>query len=498
MKVRIPENINLSALITEHQITFSGFKLEKVYLVLSAIRDNMVKLNRKTFKHKRKGKPFYVPLRSDILIYYLGTEYYKNIISWMIKAGLIECDGVYGRRITSLGYKLADKYLRARFTTIEIKDKVLLKKSHRHLLATDDQQEPSETVQGLVARFNGNRLTVDADAAKEYIEGLYIKDEAKANRNTKNRDFELTKAAQKRNNYLLLVDYLVNEQYPYIQDKQGRLHTVLTRMPKVLRGYIRIDSQTPVQVDMSNSQLFFTLYLLNLGNYNRVGMEKTNQFIWYGCTTSRSSVYNTIKSSVFFKHGPQIPKPALVFAYEASQGLIYSRMVTALENNQVFPKSMNALRRRKWVKDSLLRQVYAEPESKKGTFSTRKGIMEVVKHQKLYLGNKGLLWDAFCKRYEMVAKVYAFIRKDGYKMLARVLQRIESHAIIECVCKRILNEYPYVPIYTIHDCLVTVPQHIDLVEGIMKEEIRIFVGEEPSVARTSWIEHLPEPEIQVA
>jgi hypothetical protein len=490
VKVRIPENLDVPALILEYPITFSGFKLEKVYLVLSAIRDNMVKLSKKTFKHKRKYKPFFVPLRSDILIYYLGTEYYKDIIKWMITAGIIECDGIYGKGITSLGYKIADKYLAAEYITVEVKDKTLGKKSHKHLLSPDSERQLSETVLGLVARFNSNRLTIDAEGALKRIEGIYSKEKAKAILNTKGRDFELLKAAQKRNNFKLLVDYLANGEYPFSQDDNGRLHTVLTRLPKVLRGYVRIDNQAPVQVDMSNSQLFFTIYLLNQDNYNRAGKEKTNQFIWYGCTTASFSVYDTIMSSVCWKNGPQIPKPLLLFAYEAGGGLIYSKMVSALDRQEVFPK-FTVAKKRKWVKDALLRQIYAEPESLKCRFSTRKSIMEVSKHRTLYKGKKGLLWQAFCQRYEMVTSVYALIRKDGYRMLSRVLQRIESHAIIECACKRILEQYPMVPLYTIHDCLVTSPEYVDLVQDIMLEEIALFIGYRPTVARTSWDEYLP-------
>ncbi len=39
--------------------------------------------------------------------------------------------------------------------------------------------------------------------------------------------------------------------------------------------------------------------------------------------------------------------------------------------------------------------------------------------------------------------------------IARVLQSIEAHLILDLVCGNLLRSMPHMPLYTIHDCIVT-------------------------------------------
>ena len=100
-------------------------------------------------------------------------------------------------------------------------------------------------------------------------------------------------------------------------------------------------------------------------------------------------------------------------------------------------------------------------------------------------------WDAtpktcFKNQYPEVYKVFAAIKRKNSSALARLLQRIESHIMIETVVKRLYEERPECPIYTIHDSVATTMENVQFIEAIVKEEFRSAIGVEPKLDIKQW------------
>lgn len=58
---------------------------------------------------------------------------------------------------------------------------------------------------------------------------------------------------------------------------------------------------------------------------------------------------------------------------------------------------------------------------------------------------------------------------------AMFTQKLEAYFLLDNVCKRISEEYPHVPLYTVHDSIMTTKDYVGLVKEIMEEEsIRLF------------------------
>ena len=53
---------------------------------------------------------------------------------------------------------------------------------------------------------------------------------------------------------------------------------------------------------------------------------------------------------------------------------------------------------------------------------------------------------------------------------AYLTQRIEARFVLDICCKRISEEYLHVPIFTIHDSILTTPEYEELVQSVMVEE----------------------------
>jgi hypothetical protein len=86
-------------------------------------------------------------------------------------------------------------------------------------------------------------------------------------------------------------------------------------------------------------------------------------------------------------------------------------------------------------------------------------------------------------------RTYRFIRekkKWGYKFLSVELQRQESNLVLDLTCTRLMEEYPEIPLWTIHDSIITTAEHIDLVEQILREECALWYGAEPNLKREYW------------
>ena len=59
------------------------------------------------------------------------------------------------------------------------------------------------------------------------------------------------------------------------------------------------------------------------------------------------------------------------------------------------------------------------------------------------------------------------LKKDDYRHLPRLMQRVEADYIIHRVCGSLMRDYPNVPVLTVHDCIVTTAENVPLVKALM-------------------------------
>jgi hypothetical protein len=85
-----------------------------------------------------------------------------------------------------------------------------------------------------------------------------------------------------------------------------------------------------------------------------------------------------------------------------------------------------------------------------------------------------------------VYNILSIIKKQGKELLSILLQRIESHLILHVITKRLAREYPPMPLFTIHDCIVTTAGTQHIVQQIMKEELERAIGSAPSLRIEKW------------
>jgi len=72
---------------------------------------------------------------------------------------------------------------------------------------------------------------------------------------------------------------------------------------------------------------------------------------------------------------------------------------------------------------------------------------------------------------------------DDVAPIAYITQEIESDFVLGIVCSRIVEQYPDIPIYTIHDAIYTTNEFADNVHDIILEEAKAFYGVDISVKK---------------
>ncbi|NEM99327.1 hypothetical protein [Pontibacter burrus] len=83
--------------------------------------------------------------------------------------------------------------------------------------------------------------------------------------------------------------------------------------------------------------------------------------------------------------------------------------------------------------------------------------------------------------FPSVYRHFTLFKRQDKSILARLLQSIESWLILEQISERLSNEYPDVPIFTVHDSILTTEGNEELVKLIMEEEIEKYLGLKPTL-----------------
>ncbi len=505
----MPENLDLDRLL-EIVPPFKAFHKDKIHYVCHAIYNVSLKLKSETLTYPGKQEKYYVPLNSRVLGYYITTNSCKDILRWMVAAGIIESDGDFTPGFLSIGYRFTPLYRDRMYRRVDVTSKALLNKKP-YTPKGDNVVKSSSAVKKLFKWFKG--LRIDEKAARATIERLYMEEMARNKKRKKHKraDFA-SRAENNRRCANKIVDFIVGgckEKLPH-QDVAGRrLHSVITMIPKYLRCYLSYKGQALCQTDISNSQLFCSIYLFNPENWKKNKLSGSGM-VWKGLgipsisSIVSNSKHNTImyltSNSFVDENQSQKAFQDYRFSYLILQNGIYAHLIDKMESiNGFFKAGIDDRAKRRKVKRLLLAQMFANENwssnawIKKGlgsktTITVENNAKTMTRHKMLYSGKNALLWKAFIEEFPRVYGLFKHIKANSYDNLARVLQRIESTAVLEYACKLISDKLPHVPIFPLHDCLVTTLEYLHEVDELFKEGVMSFVGCRPITSTTEWSE----------
>ena len=374
---------------------------------------------------------------------------YKKYMDHLQQHGFIQTDMKYIPGEKSRGYRLS-KYTGHKATVKRIPIDYLPMIKHKAMELNEQQEEHAKSRKQYphLTRWFNNLLRIDREGAIEETERLFPEQTGAIRGKRKGKPSDWAR----RYKAIQAINKFDNQDFYYsIDDNVGRFHSNLTNIKKELRNYITYNGQRLVNVDIKNSQPLFSTLLFSKDFYS----EKSELINIFNIPTVLPLLSTT-------KHSYS---SIIIMLVKTLENTDYKDINLYLEmvNSGAF-----------YEKISKLMYPAAATFDKK---AMKLMILIIFFSTNRYMGQPGAKPKRdFKEHFPTVYKIFKTIKVRNHTALAHILQRIESMVMIQKVADRISKEKPELPIFTIHDSVVTTVGNEDYVSALIQEEVSRLTG----------------------
>lgn len=381
---------------------------------------------------------------------------YKLYLDHLVKHRFIRTDMKYIPGKKSRGYRLNNnRYYEATVKKVPVTDFVMRRKLSKEIREDESIKTTTQQSYPFLTKWFNHLLEIDAEKAIRKVEEIYPKQTGpiRGTKRGKASDWE------KRYKAVRALNKLANHEFYYkVDDSVGRFHSNLTNLKKEIRNYITYNKQKLVNVDIKNSQPLFSTLLFTKGFYD----SNSKLINLYNLPNIHNLLNNNTHPSLTIMIVKTLEnkdnQDINTYINLVNSGTFYQQISSLMYPTRPFNK--------KKAKDMIFIIFFSE----NNRFMRNKE------------GPKRIFKGLFPKTY----KVFRLIKSSDHTALARILQRIESVIIIQHVVPRIASERPELPIFTIHDSVVTTLGNEDYIESIIREEIKKLTGLDAKIGKEYW------------
>jgi hypothetical protein len=440
---RIPSSIDLESLLKKHPPKFKRpYKIDYFYYFIELLCD-MMEYN------DLDGNGGYVNLNAKLMQSIVHN--YKDYLDYLLEQRIIRTDKQYIVGAKSFGYVLNKLDYNAEIQQIEIQNFVIRKNRAKKNRAIEQEMRTTCAKYSYLTKWFNDKLQIDAQGAERKIEELFPEPTGAIRGVRKGKASRTTKKYSAK----LAVQKLATGNFYYkIDENVGRFHSNLTNIKKELRHYITYDGKPLVNIDIKNSQPLLSTILLDPSFY---ALQKKPRYInIYNIPSSFNLLTNNKHKHTYIDTIIMLVK--VLQSIDVKKVKRYTTIAKSGDFYQQLSKVMYP------------RRIFDKAEMKKLTytvfFSNNRSI------QGMHYASK----RDFRKIFPDVYKVFSTIKRKNHRALSHILQRIESEIMIQKVCQRISYEQPILPIFTIHDSIVTTDGNQDYVSRVIEEEAFKLTG----------------------
>lgn len=440
LKLWIPENLDIDRILRETPPDFN-FKRDKVVYILHLIYS--IPSAKKDLIDNYTG---YTPISREILGRVIKNN--RQYINYLKDQNIVEEDNyIVGSK--SRGLRFTSRY-RTKIAPVEIHDWCLIK----NLLYLRKKVDNENTQKLSFMKQWFSNLTVDIEGAKRYLDEEYEKD--KLNPECKYPELRY-------NSRLLTVQNLESTKSSplfFVDSTSGRLHTYLTQLKSELRKFVKYKGKTLYSIDIVNSQPYFSISLLNTKEY------KTNKMVERITTVLTRQGHNpeviTIMLGVLLK-SIENEEDVELFKKIVESGNFYEEFGKILIENGIV-ENVKETNIRSLVKNITFHTLFSKNSSEKYSKNIK----------------------AFAQVFPNVFKVFKATKETHHPTLAIILQNLEADLILHKICVFINAYKPHIPIFTLHDSIITTAEHVKYVNKIMQRILKNHLGTEPKLKVEPW------------
>lgn len=429
----IPSNLNAADILPKGSpANYTG---QLHYFVHLLVRGRVLR------KDKQTG---YTRLKATYLRKVIPIRAFPKIRAAVINAGVVEWDPRYVKGKESMGYRLTKAY-QVESKRVECRGTVARK--IRRVRETKFYDVPESPEHRHLLKWL-KKLDIDRNAAIRAIRTI--------DRLSDHDDIHRT-----------AIEMIASGHVEFSFCIYGRVHSLVTRLARELRNYLRIGGEAMVNLDVKCSQpLLVAKMLLANKHTTQQPHNPTNHPIHHtpnppphnhptdtvciSDTKQTQSLSHACVSSDLSAHQPE----ETLFYELCLKGELYEYMMEQ--------SGMQHMPRKKFKKRFFCDVLYDE-----------------------YYADRPMM-RVFQSLFPNVARFIRDEKRGDYRHFSWKMQKLESDIIIGTVVRRLMDEYPHVPLITVHDSIATTPQYADLVRTVMLEEIG-----GPTIEVEPWSESKP-------
>jgi hypothetical protein len=464
--------------------------------------------------------PRYLPTISDKILTETGytkikstiaqkfVRKYNQYLAKLCEINILETDGQFIIGKKAFGYKFLPPHQSSPLAKYEIEDPVFAKKLMTLRLVPEELKGEYDH---LTQWFNG-LLRINEAAAQAFI----VEYQKSVKKMAVQEIFNMWTGPESDPRELKKFSRLAfDEPYDYqfgvlrinqdwytlkVDETAGRFHSNLTNLKSELRHALTYNGEQLVSIDLKNSQPFISLLLLNpmfYKDYYTVKIDPDHSIFWWNKVYNSKQHTNEEDTQAAKASHNQILTPSITLGNidpQIASNILginssrrnYTALITLVESNKL-TESEDILLYRKLVESGTLYEYLEECMIAEGLPKPKdrrelKGIM----FQVLFTDNSFFKQPEaepkrlFARAFPTVHELFRLIKGRAKKDLPVLLQRIESTLFIETIAKRISKERPSLPIFTIHDSIVTTVGNEDYVQDVMREELKLAIGATPT------------------
>ena len=240
--------------------------------------------------------------------------------------------------------------------------------------------------------------------------------------------------------------------------RHGRISTAYARLPKLVRACVTFEGETLVSSDLKNCQPLLLAMVVQEFESSR---QAKDRLINHQPSTS-GNPYRRFRAVPRGEGGGGEERVSPMM--QKSQQTYENRYVSAdlLADIPISHTYLHICEQ-----GQLYEMLTAEGEDRQET--KQRILVDVLCADASY---PSPVRDRFTSMFPRETSVLRALRSKGVCRSAWILQNVESTIFIRRICGRVMAEQPDVPVFTTHDCLSTIPRHIEYVESVAVDEFR--------------------------
>ena len=276
--------------------------------------------------------------------------------------------------------------------------------------------------------------------------------------------------------YQLSIKNLVHGKFHFnIPNSTGRLYNNVVNLKRKFRPYLSYNGKRLVSIDLKNSQPYLLSSIIKpidkigqqtkdvLNKIDPKALSKINYILQKTPKQSRKKYFKSSSWGKYIKlvkNKSHVSDDLRLYKMLVIQGRYYEFLMHAYKILEDLPRLPD--------RDQIKKQTC--------TFMYAKGD-DVNRYSRYRL---------FKKLFPTISLIYSALKSEYYKNFPEFLQTLEARLILDNAYARISIEKPDLPIFTIHDSLVTTKGNEDYVEQVLSEELEKEIGEKPVLGKELW------------